>query len=545
MNKMEKVVITAALPYSNGEIHLGHLASTYLPADIFARFCRLREKEVVFVCGGDDYGTPILIKAEKEGKSPEEYVEYWHRRHKESFKKAEISFDFYYQTHSEENRKLAQHFFKVLYEKGFIFKKKVMQFYCEFDKKFLPDRYVKGICPFCGAEDQYGDGCEVCGKTYEPTQLKDPKCAICGRKPILKESEHYFFKLSAFSEKLKEWLIANKNLQADVKNYVLKWIEEGLRDWDITRDISWGVPIPLKEAKGKVLYGWFENHLGYISFTLKYLSEKGIDGKKFWNSAMIYHFIGKDIIYHHYLFLPAMRIAEGSFKLPDFIPVRGHLLLEGKKFSKSRGWYISLEEFLKRFPADYLRFYLAYVTTYSQKDVNLSLKEFLARINNELVANIGNFIYRVLSFLWKNFDGILPAIEKVEKIDEEFKKSFTDYKSEIERLMESLHFDKALKKILEFSSLCNQYFQSKKPWENKDKTCINLCTNAVKNLCIYLYPFIPNHIEKIWNVLALNKKINWNLLEYEIPAGHKINKPEIPFKKIKEEELEGLIGWKR
>ena len=406
----ENVIITSALPYSNGDLHLGHLASTYLPADIFARFMRMAGKNVVFACGGDDYGTPILIKAEKEGISPEEYVERWHRRHKEDFEKVGISFDIYYQTHSQENRELAQHFFRKIHEKGYIYKKEIKQFYCPNCKRFLPDRYIIGSCPYCGAENQYGDGCEVCGRTYEPTQLINPKCAVCGSSPVIKKTMHYFFKLSAFSEKLKEWLESNKNLQEDVKNYVLKWIEEGLKDWDITRDIEWGVPIPLEEAKGKVLYGWFENHLGYISFVLKYCKERGIDGTEFWNSSTIYHFIGKDIVYHHYLFMPAERMAEGTFKLPDYLPTRGHLLLEGKKFSKSRGWYISIRDFVNVFPADYLRYYMASIVPYSQKDVNFSLKTFQEKINNELVAAVGNFIHRVLKFLWEKFDGIVYAV---------------------------------------------------------------------------------------------------------------------------------------
>lgn len=538
----EKIIVTGALPYSNGEIHLGHIASTYLPADIFVRYCRLKGKDVIFVCGGDDYGTPILVKAKQEGKSPEEYVEYWHQRHKQDFAKVGISFDIYHQTHSPENRELTQHFFKVLWKKGYIFKKEIEQFYCEFDKKFLPDRYIKGTCPFCGTEDQYGDTCEKCGRTYEPTQIKNPKCAICGRTPILKKTIHYFFKLSAFSEELKEWLLNNKNLQEEVKNYVLNWLKEGLKDWDITRDITWGVPIPLEEAKGKVLYGWFDNHLGYISFTLKYCKEKGIDGKKFWNSSKIYHFIGKDIIYHHYLFLPAMRMAEGSFKLPDFIPVRGHLLLEGKKFSKSRKWYISLKDFTERFPADYLRFYLASISTYSQRDMNFDLKEFQAKINNELVANIGNFIHRTLSFIWKNFDGAIPEPGEFDEKDEKFKEEILKVGEGVEKLIESLEFDKALRRIEEFSSLGNQYFQSKEPWKTKDKTCLFLCANAVKNLSILLYPFLPFSSEKLWKILRLEKeKRRWSNLNNLLKSQHKIEKPEVLFRKVEDRELEGLI----
>ncbi len=532
----ENIIITAALPYSNGKPHLGHLASTYLPSDIFARYCRLIGKNVVFACGGDDYGTPILIAAEKEGKKPEEYIEFWHKQQKKAFDSVKISFDIYYQTHSPENIQLTQHFFKKIYEKGHIYKKEIEQFYCEKDKKFLPDRYVIGTCPFCGAENQYGDGCEVCGKTYDPIQLKDPKCAICGKKPVIKKSLHYFFKLSAFSQDLKKWLLSNKNLQSEIKNYVLKWIEEGLKDWDITRDISWGVPIPLEEAKDKVLYGWFDNHLGYISFVLKYCKDKGIDGKSFWNSSTIYHFIGKDIVYHHYLFLPAERIAEGTFKLPDFIPTRGHLLLEGKKFSKSRKWYISIEDFLKDFPSDYLRYYLASLAIQGQKDASFSWKEFQSKINNELVDIIGNLIHRVLTFIWNFFDGKLPSPKNFDNLDKQFEEDIQNFEKEYHERMKNLEFNKALKKILEFSIKANQYFQHKEPWKTKDENCIHLGFKATKLLVTFLHPFVPDSSEELWKILNFNFPIYESLKNHEI-KDHVIKKPYIVFKKVDKQKI--------
>ncbi len=527
------------MPYSNGEIHLGHIVSTYLPADIFTRFLKLSGKQAIHVCGSDDYGTPVLIKAELEKVKPEDYVLGWWERDKQDFKSAGIEFDIFHKTHSLENIQLVQYFFEVLNKKGFIFIKEIEQPYCEYDKKFLPDRYVKGTCPFCGAAEQYSDSCEVCGRSIQPGEIKDPHCAICGRQPVNKKSLHYFFKLSKFTEKLKEWLKKNENLHPEIKNYVLQWVKDGLRDWDISRDIGWGVPIP--EAKNKVLYGWFDNHIGYITFALKYFSDRKKDGKKFWNSAKIYHFIGKDIVYHHYLFLPAMRLGEGTFKLPDFIPVRGHLLLQNQKFSKSRGWYISLRDFTNSFPADYLRFYLASITPYSQADINFDWDEFQARINNELVANIGNFIHRTLTFIWQNFDGKVPKAVKYDEADKEFEKKLTSISSEVSKDLEKIELDKALRKILEFSKFCNQYFQLKEPWKTKNSTCLYLSINAVRTLAILLEPYLPFSVDRLWQHLNLKESVHeqkWeSASELEIKSGHKINKPDILFKKVEDEQI--------
>jgi methionyl-tRNA synthetase len=541
----EKIVITSALPYANGEIHLGHVVSTYLPADIFARYCRMKGYEVVFTCATDDYGTPILIKAEQEGKTPKEYVEYWNKRDLEDFTKLGISFDFFYKTSSEENLKLTQYFFLRLYERGYIYSKEVEQPYCEKDKKFLPDRYVVGKCPYCGAEDQYSDGCEVCGRTFEAGEILNPRCILCGSKPVAKRSLHYFFKLSLFSERLKAWLEGNKNLQSEVKNYVLKWIESGLRDWDITRDITWGVPIPLKEAVGKVLYGWFDNHLCYISTTLKYLESKGLDGKRFWNSARIYHFIGKDIVYHHYLFLPAMRMGlDEEYALPTSIPTRGHLLLQGQKFSKSRGWYVSLREFLEHFPPDYLRYYLSSITPYSQADVNFDWREYAAKINNELVANIGNFIYRVLSFIYTRFDATIPRPKDPDDLDKELIRKMKETTLSAGAYIEKNELDRALKTIVEFSTFCNQYFQRKEPWKRGENAanCLYYAANATRSLAILLHPYIPYSTEELWRQLALEGSVNlqpWDSAsDLLLEAGHKILKPKVLFRKISDEELE-------
>src|SRR5919197_2452987 len=533
-NKNKSAVVTSALPYANGEIHIGHIASTYLPADIFTRFCRLTRREIYHVCASDDFGTPVLIRAEKENKSPAEYVDLWNKRDYEDFKLFGISFDFFYKTSSKENIEFVQYVFKRLYENGPIYEQDVIQFYCQYDDKFLPDRYVIGKCPNCGAENQYSDLCEKCGKV--PDQILDPKCAICNRPPIKKSSKHYFFKLSNFSAQLKEWLNSNTNLQLDIRNYVINWIDEGLEDWDITRDLSWGVPIPMPDAKGKVFYGWFDNHLCYISTLATYIQkrqnekkqkqssglevavaaavvvEDDVYGKKYWNDSEIYHFIGKDIVYHHYLFLPAMLMGIGQeYKLPDYIPTRGHLMLQNQKISKSRNWYISLRDFTSTFNPDYLRFYIACIAPYSQTDINFDWDVFFEKINNELIANIGNFINRALYFVQKTFDSKVPqpsseyysedkdSISEIEKIADE-----------VSELMYNNEFDRAIKRILKFATHFNQYFQKKQPWSNQTtaNTTLYIAVNAVRSLAIILEPFIPLSPEKVWSQLGMGGNNN-------------------------------------
>jgi methionyl-tRNA synthetase len=436
---------------------------------------------------------------------------------------------------------LTQHFFKRLYGEGYIYKEIVKQPYCERDEKFLPDRYIVGTCPHCGALRQYSDGCEACGKIFQTGEILDPSCALCGNKPIERESVHFFFKLSKFSDQLRKWLQGNSNLQPEVTNYVLNWITDGLRDWDVTRDIRWGVPVPLPEAEGKVLYGWFDNHICYISSTLKYLEEQNLDGKDYWNTSRIYHFIGKDIVYHHYLFLPAMRIGTGEeFKLPDFVPTRGHLLFQGQKFSKSRGHYVSLREFLKAFPADYLRYYLASITPYDQSDVNFSWKEFMSKINNELVANIGNFVYRVLSFLSSRFNLKVPEPKALDELDAELQNRIASISEKVGKKLES---NRTLREIVDFSSYCNQYFQRKRPWIGgvESQTCLYMSTNAVRCLAILLAPFLVCSMEKLWKQLNLEGSIHeqsWSSAsQVMIKSGHVINKPTILFRKIEPEEI--------
>jgi len=538
----DKAIITSALPYANGEIHLGHVASTYLPADITTRFLKQKGVEAYYICASDDFGTPILIQAEKEKKSPQEYVEYWNRRDYEDFTAFDIDFDFFYKTSSKENIEFVQDVFKKLYEEGHIYEKDIIQFYCNIDKKFLPDRYVIGVCPYCKAEDQYSDLCEKCGRV--PEEIENPKCALCHKPPVKGKTKHYFFKLKNFSKELYKWLDETQSLQKDVKKYVQNWIKGGLTDWDITRDISWGVQIPLDEAKGKVFYGWFDNHLAYISSAIKFLNDKEIDGKKFWNSADIYHFIGKDIVYHHYLFLPAMRIGiKKEYKLPDYIPTRGHLTLQSKKISKSRNWYIGLKEFLGYYPADYLRFYLVSITPYSQDDLNFDWDEFAIKINSELIGNLGNLVNRALGFAKKSFDGKIPAPEGFDAQDKEAEEKIKKISSEVGNLIEQNHLDRALKKILEFTAHFNQYFQHKEPWKNSSsKTTTHLSANAVASLAIVLYPFLPASAEKIWSQLAMNNQISeqsWDSASsFLIKKDHSIGNVTPLFSRVEESDIQ-------
>ena len=541
--RTKKAIITSALPYANGEIHLGHVASTYLPADVTTRFLKLNGVEAYYVCASDDYGTPILIQSEKEGKTPSEYVAYWNQRDYDDFSAFNIKFDLFYKTSSPENIAFVQDVFKKLNDSGHIYEKEIIQFYCNDDKKFLPDRYVKGTCPYCNAEDQYSDLCESCGRV--PEEITDPKCSLCGQPPTKEKTKHYFYRLTNFGDSLSKWLNENKYLQKDVKKYVQNWIKSGLIDWDITRDIPWGVPVPLDDAQGKVFYGWFDNHLAYISTAMKFLNDKGINGKDFWNSADIYHFIGKDIVYHHYLFLPAMRLGINSeYKLPDYIPTRGHLTLQGKKISKSRNWYIGLKEFLEYYPADYLRFYLVSINPYSQDDLNFDWDDFATRINSELIGNLGNFVNRALGFTKKTFDGKIPETESFDEKDSEAEQKIKSFTTDVGSLMEQNHLDRALKKIMEFSSFFNQYFQHKEPWKNNAGTtnCVYLSVNAVRSLAIAIFPFMPESSQKIWNQLGLDGAIDessWeDMSKLEISSGHLLGNSSPLFVKVEKSDVE-------
>ena len=556
-----RAIITSALPYANGEIHLGHVASTYLPADVTCRYLRMAGTEAYYVCASDDFGTPILIQSEKEGVTPREYVSRWNRRDREDFEAFGIRFDYFSQTSSERNVEFVQDVFAKLDEAGHIFEQDVVQFYCEYDSKFLPDRYVRGTCPYCGAPDQYSDLCEACGRV--PEEISDPKCSICGAAPTKRRSSHAFFRLSSFAGPLSSWLEGNENLQADVKRYVQNWITSGLSDWDITRDIPWGVPVPPRrdgDGAPRVFYGWFDNHLAYISSAMEFLESKGMNGKEFWNSADIYHFIGKDIVYHHYLFLPAMRLGINSeFKLPDYVPTRGHLTLQSRKISKSRNWYIGLREFLQHFRADYLRYYLVAINPYSQDDLNFDWDEFAARINAELIGNLGNLVNRALGFTAKKFDGVVPEPGPFDDMDEEAASRIAGLAAETGALMDQNHLDRALKKIMAFSSHFNQYFQHKEPWKAVPKqgsegaaataagnmqsaqTCMYLSINAVRSIAVTVCPFLPESAVRIWGQLGLDgspEDSAWGgASDILIKPGHRLGSVSPLFARVEDDEI--------
>ncbi|MFA4700266.1 methionine--tRNA ligase [Pyrococcus kukulkanii] len=553
---MVRYMVTSALPYANGPIHAGHLAGAYLPADIFVRYLRLKGEDVVFICGTDEHGTPISFRAIKEGRSPREIVDEYHEHIKITFQRAKISFDFFGRTELPVHYKLSQEFFLKALENGHLVKKVTKQAYCEHDKMFLPDRFVIGTCPYCGAENQRGDQCEVCGRPLTPEILINPRCNLCGNPITFRESAHYYIKMKDFEERLKKW-IEEKHWKPNVKNMVLGWIEEGLEERAITRDLDWGIPVPLDEEdmKGKVLYVWFEAPIGYISITKEYFKRIGRpdEWKKYWlnldGQTRVIHFIGKDNIPFHAIFWPAFLMAYGKYKdeeveaewnLPYDIPANEYLNLEGKKFSTSRNWAIWLHEFLDVFPADYLRYYLTTIMP-ETRDSDFSFAEFKTRINEELVNNLGNFVHRAMTFVNRYFDGIVPERGELDELDkqafEEIEKAF----KEVGELIMEYKFKDALKRVMALASFGNKYFDHKQPWKTaktdreRTATTVNISLQIVKALGILIEPFLPDTGEKIWHLLNLDEVKEWKFKE--IPAGHRVRKPEILFKKVTDEQI--------
>jgi methionyl-tRNA synthetase len=525
----KRILVTSALPYANGSIHIGHLVE-YIQTDVFVRFLRLRGEDVIYCCADDTHGTPIEINAAKQGVSPEEFIARYHKEHTADFSKYHIEFDSYYSTNSPENKEYVGLIFDRLKKKGHIYQKELELTYCESCKRFLPDRYVKGKCPKCGAPDQYGDVCESCNTAYKTTDLVEPYCSICHKTPIRKLSNHYFFKLSAFSDKLREWLTGNDKLQPEVRNQVLSWIDKGLEDWNISRDGPYfGFKIPGEDDK--YFYVWLDAPIGYIASTANCCRDRDVSADDYWqkDGSQIIHFIGKDIIYFHLLFWPAV-LMGADFNLPDYLVVHGFLTVNKEKMSKSRGTFLNASDFEKLAKPELLRYYYAANLTHKMVDVDLDLNDFRERVNNELVANIANFVYRVLSFCNNNFDSKIVAAEPFER---DFSRILDDYAN--------VEFRSVVKQILALSSEGNRYFQDSAPWalvkEDKQKAqqVVSNCVNLVKDLVILLKPILPVFAESVERQLNLEGldigKLGENIGE------HTIGKAEILLTKIDKIEL--------
>jgi len=527
----KEILMTSALPYGNGNPHLGH-GFEFILADIMARFYRLSGRKLIYVCATDAHGTPIELRAKQHNMSPEEFVKINHEKFKKALKFLESSVDNYYITHSKENEELAVMMFKIAMENGYIYTKDIELLYCEKCKRFLPDRYVKGKCPKCGAEDQYGDICEACGSTHNPKELIDPKCAICGSKPITKKSKHYFFKLSAFSKKLEEY-ITKSDFQEEVKNYLMDWINKGLEDWCISRDGPYfGFKIPGEE--NKYFYVWWDAPIGYLASTMNYCEKKGEDWKRYWmcDETGIIHVIGKDIIYFHYLFWPAMLMAC-NFSLPDYIHTHGFITIGGSKMSKSRGTFIELKDYEEKVKdPEYLRFYFAYHLSNKVCDIEISNEAFIKTINNVLIGNFVNLSYRILSFSHKFLNGDVKG-----KVVEEYVEKSKKMLKEGREAYEYWNIKEAVEKALEIAGLGNTLFQKEEPWkkvkekENIEnvKNVIVTLLNMIKMSSVLLKPVIPSVISKIEK--SMNKNLDFDnagIVENE----YHIKKPEILMKKI-------------
>ncbi|RLF15893.1 MAG: methionine--tRNA ligase [Thermoprotei archaeon] len=547
----ERLVVTAALPYANGDLHIGHAISTYIPADIYARFKRLQGCDVVFACGSDDHGTPIEVSALKVGRAPLEHARYYHDRHLEDFKRLNISFDNYYYTHSEENRELTEEFLLKAMEGGYIYVKEVEQYYCERDGKFLPDRFVVGTCPYCGAENQFSDLCERCGRVIEPGKILNPKCAICGSTPIRRKSKHFFFKLSAFAKQLEEWLSSSppRDFPREIVNYVLNWIRSGLEDWDITREDYWGFKLPFKEAAdNQYVYVWWDAPIGYIASTVNYCRKAGKDWEAYWKdpSAKRVHFIGKDIAYHHFIFWPAMLLAVG-YPLPSKYVVNGYLTLEGEKMSKSRGWLIPLKYILYRYPADYLRFYAAFKAPNSTRDSDFSFKEFQRKVNAELADNIGNYAHRVLTLIHRLHGGVVPEPKDMDEEDEGFKAFIESLPKTFEELYEEADFTRVGDRLLHSFAEANRYLNVKEPWRRGREdpslaaTTMYLSVNFLRDAMIIMYPITPSISSQVLSFIYVEgePELSWGSLgKFVVKPGTVIAKPKPVVKKIGDEEIE-------
>lgn len=535
-----KIVVTSALPYANGPIHIGHLVE-YLQTDIWVRFQKMFGNECLYFCADDTHGTPVMISARAAGITPEQLIERMHTEHKADFDGFLVEFDNYYTTHSPENKSFSELFFNSLNKAGSIIKRDVEQAYCESCKMFLPDRFIRGACPKCKAEDQYGDSCEVCGATHRPTELINPSCATCGSKPALKTSEHYFFKLADYEQRLKD-LIAAEHIQKSVANKLEEWFKAGLKDWDISRDGPYfGFKIP--GEKNKFFYVWLDAPLGYMASAKNYCDRNGLDFETLWNSPEyeLYHFIGKDITYFHALFWPAMLMGAG-FKTANKLFIHGFLTVNGEKMSKSRGTFIKASTYLKHLNPEYLRYYYASKLTNGIEDIDLSTDDFISKINSDLVGKLANLASRSVPMITKKFDGQLGQLDDRGR---ELIKKLADAKAEIIENYENLNYAAVVRTIITLADETNRYVEQNQPWITvktdlkKTQTTLTAIINAFKILTIYLKPILPRYAEKAQEFLNVDE-LKFTDVE-RVLENHKIKDYQRLIERIDEEKVKAMV----
>lgn len=548
MKDYKRHLVTSALPYANGPIHIGHLAGVYVPADIYVRYLRLKGEDVLWVCGSDEHGVPITLKAKKEGINPQQVVDRYHNLLKTSFENFGISFDTYSRTSSKTHHETSSEFFKNLHDKGVFIEKSTDQYYDEEAKQFLADRYITGTCPHCGNENAYGDQCEKCGTSLNATDLINPKSTFSGSKPVLKETKHWFLPLDKYQPFLEKWILEDhKEWKPNVYGQCKSWLDLGLQPRAVSRDLDWGVPVPVEGGEGKVLYVWFDAPIGYISAT----KEHTPDWEKYWKDeeTKMVHFIGKDNIVFHCIIFPTMLKAEGSYILPENVPSNEFLNLEGDKISTSRNWGVWLHEYLKDFKGkqDVLRYVLT-ANAPETKDNDFTWKDFQSRNNNELVAVLGNFVNRAIVLTHKYFGGKVPTITKTEGYDTDVLGQIASIKEKVEKNIETYHFREALKEAMNLARLGNKYLADTEPWkliktdEERVKTILNVSLQITANLSVILEPFLPFTVQKLREFLAIDK-IDWSKSGNEtlLAEGHKINKAKLLFEKIEDKEIQKQI----
>ena len=549
MNNYKRTLVTTALPYANGPVHIGHLAGVYVPADIYVRYLRLKGREVLFIGGSDEHGVPITIKAKKEGVTPQDIVDRYHKIIKDSFEEFGISFDIYSRTSSKIHYKTASEFFKTLYDKGAFIEKTSEQYYDEEAKQFLADRYITGTCPHCKNPNAYGDQCEACGTSLSPLDLIDPKSTISGSKPVLRETKHWYLPLDKHEQWLKQWILENhKEWKANVYGQCKSWLDMGLQPRAVSRDLDWGVPVPVEGAEGKVLYVWFDAPIGYISNTKELLPN---DWEKWWKdeSTRMIHFIGKDNIVFHCIVFPAMLKAEGSYILPDNVPANEFLNLEGDKISTSRNWAVWLHEYLKDFPGkqDVLRYVLT-ANAPETKDNDFTWLDFQTKNNSELVAIFGNFINRAVVLTGKYFEGKVPAIGELTDYDRATIEEFKEIKANLETNLEQFKFREAVKEAMNLAKISNKYIADTEPWKlaktdmQRTATILHLALQIAANLSIAFEPFLPFSAKKLRNMLSINE-FNWDMLGSIdiLKEGTELGKAELLFDKIEDAEIDKQI----